>query len=119
MAASAVLGEFGLGVVISGSSFVKIWMRGTVEAGLGMRETAAASRPDMCQRCCRRPKTLATGVVDSVGRHGGDYCNGGEGEAGQARVGVSGGHPASARTERLDSAQPNGWIQPNSWFQRF
>jgi hypothetical protein len=89
MAASAVLGEFGLGVVISGSSFVKIWMRGTVGAGLGMRETAAASRPDMCQRCCRRPKTLATGVVDdslpSVGRHGGDYCNGGEGEAGQRK----------------------------------
>jgi hypothetical protein len=30
-------------------------------------------------------ETLAAGVVDdslpSVGRHGGDYCNGGEGEA--------------------------------------
>jgi hypothetical protein len=83
MAASAVLGEFGLGVVISGSSFVKIRMRGTIWAGLGMRETAAADRPDMCQRCCRRPEEA--GVVDdslpSVGRHGGDYCNGGEGEA--------------------------------------
>jgi hypothetical protein len=88
MAASAVLGEFGLGVVISGSIFVKIRMRGTVGAGFGMRETAAAGRPDMCQRCCRRPKHLRpeeAGVVDdslpSVGRHGGDYCNGGEGEA--------------------------------------
>jgi hypothetical protein len=42
------VGEFRLGVVISGSSFVKIWMRGTVGAGIGMQETAAAGRPDLC-----------------------------------------------------------------------
>jgi hypothetical protein len=60
-------------------------MGGTVGARLGMGEAAAAGRPDLCQCCCRRPKTLAAGVVEeslpSVRRHAGDNCNGGEGEA--------------------------------------
>jgi hypothetical protein len=64
MVASAVLGEFGPGVVISGCSFVKIWMRGTVGTGQGMRVAAAAGSQicasvavgdrNPCGRCCRR-----------------------------------------------------------------
>jgi hypothetical protein len=32
--------------------------------------------------------------------------------------GLRAGTPDAPRAERLDSAQPNGWIQPNGWNQR-
>jgi hypothetical protein len=75
-----------------------------------MGEAAAAGRPDLCQRCCRRPKTLAAAVVEerlpSVRRHAGDNFNGGEGEAARRKesseAATREGRDGRQRRERRD-----------------
>jgi hypothetical protein len=75
-----------------------------------MGEAAAAGRPDLCQRCCRRAKTVAAAVVEerlpSVRRHAGDNFDGGEGEAARRKesseAATREGRDARPRRERKD-----------------